>query len=356
VIPRSAFRVPRSTQGPWVIRCAPGLARVALAELRFRRVIAREARPAILRQRNHDLIFLQRDAGIPPGPLLRIPEEVHSCLLYGRYKISNAQLERLAATLRAQRRPFRLVVTADGAHFPRQETRRWLSRRLDQLGVRLTDDQDEDNVLWTFCIDEAYYVTLLRCSAADAPYRDARLAERPGSLPPTIAAAMAYLGVPRADDTVLDPVCGTGTLLAEAFAYAPEANLIGVDRDRAALDAARQNLAHIAKHRLILGDGTRTGLPDRSVTLFLANLPFGKQFGDRGSNPRLYGGLLAEMRRLAAPDRARAVLLSSDVEALEGALEAQPGLAVGARHTVKVRGEPASIFVVHFGPGRGKGE
>ena len=337
--------------GPWVLRCAPGLARVLSAELRFRRVLARDARPTVLRQRNHDLLFIGRAGGTAPQATLRIPEEVHYCLLYGRYKISQSQLERLAATLRAQRQPFRLVVTADGAHFPRQDTRRWLSRALQGLQVPLTEDPDAEDVLWAFCIEEAYYVCLLRSSAPDAPFRRRRQAERAGSLPPTVAAALAFLGEPRPGETVLDPVCGTGTLLAEAHAYAPDARLIGVDLDRDALDAAHRNLDYIPDLQIIRGDGTRTGLPDRSVSLFLANLPFGKQFGDKRTNPRLYAGLLAEMRRLGTPDGSRAVLLTGDVDAFDDALAAHPWLSASRRVPVKVRGEAATIFVLHSARG-----
>lgn len=336
-------------RGPWIVRCAPGLARVALAELRFRRVLARAASPPILRQRNHDLLFLARAGEQSPGAILRVPEEVHYCPLYGRYKVSQAQLERLAAVLRAQRRPFRLVVTADGAHFPRQETRRWLGHKLQGLGVPLTDDPDEDNVLWMFCIEEAYYLGLLRVAAPDAPLRERRVAERPGSLPPTVAAALAFLGEPGPGDTILDPVCGSGTLLAEAHAYAPDALLFGLDTDPAAVAAARENLARVAAAQLAVGDGARTGLPDGSVTLFLGNLPFGKQFGDRRTNPELYGALLAEMGRLAAPGKGRAVLLTADVDTFEEVLRARPHLTVGKRTQVKVRGEVATIFVLRFG-------
>lgn len=348
-------RIPRTyhtvgDRGPWVVRCAPGLARVAVSELRFRRALPRRAAPAILRQRNHDLLFIQRAGDRPPGPLLRVPEEVHYCLIYGRYKISQSQLQRLAATLRAQGRAFRLVVTADGAHFPRQDTRRWLAQQLQRLDVPLTEDPAWDEVLWAFCIEEAYYLCLLRCTADDAPSRRERRAERPGSLPPTIAAALAFLGEPRPGDAVLDPLCGTGTLLAEAHAYAPDTALAGIDLDGAALAAARDNLAHIPAVELLHGDGTRTGLPDRSVMLFLANLPFGKQFGARNTNPRLYRALLGEMLRLATPSDARAVLLTGDTGAFEDALAAFPQLAVSRQIPIRIRGEGATIFVVPLPP------
>ena len=332
---------------PWVVRCAPGLARVATTELRFRKILARGVEPTVLRQRNHDLLFIARAGDAPPDLTLRIPEEIHYCPLFGRYKISQEQLGRLAALLRAQERPFRIVVTADGTQFPRVETRRWLAHRLTGLGVAITEEPAEDNVLWLFCIEEAYYVCLLRSAAPDAPERDRRVVERPGALPPTIAAAVAFLGTPRADDVILDPVCGSGTLLAEAHGYAPGARLRGLDRDFAAVEAARQNLAAVADARLAIGDGADTNLPAGSITLFLGNLPFGKQFGDRETNGPLYARLLGEVERLAAPTGARAAFLTADTESFEAALAAHPGLILDRRHAVKVRGEVATIFVLH---------
>ncbi len=334
-------------RAPWVVRCAPGLARVATTELRFRKILARGVEPTVLRQRNHDLLFISRAGDTPPDLTLRIPEELHYCPLFGRYKISQEQIGRLATLLRAQERPFRVVVTADGTQFPRLETRRWLAHRLTGLGVAITEDPAEDNVLWLFCIEEAYYVCLLRSAAPDAPERARRVVERPGSLPPTIAAAIAFLGTPRADDVIFDPVCGSGTLLAEAHGYAPGARLRGLDRDFAAVEAARQNLAAVKDARLAIGDGADSNLPAGSITLFLGNLPFGKQFGDRETNGPLYERLLGEVERLAAPTGARAAFLTADTASFDAALAAHPGLVLDRRHTVKIRGEVATVYVLH---------
>ncbi len=336
-----------SEHAPWVVRCAPGLARVATTELRFRKILARGVEPTVLRQRNHDLLFIARAGDTPPDLTLRIPEEIHYCPLFGRYKISQEQIGRLATLLRAQERPFRIVVTADGMQFPRVETRRWLAHRLTGLGVAITEEPAEDNVLWLFCIEEAYYIGLLRSAAPDAPERARRVVERPGSLPPTIAAAIAFLGAPRADDVILDPVCGSGTLLAEAHGYAPGARLRGLDRDFAAVEAARQNLAAVKDVRLAIGDGADSNLPAGSISLFLGNLPFGKQFGDRATNGPLYERLLGEVERLADPTGARAAFLTADTESFDAALAAHPGIALDRRHTVKIRGEVATIFVLH---------
>jgi hypothetical protein len=145
----------------------------------------------LLRQRNHDVIFTQR-ANTPLTPLLRIPEEVHYCLAFGRFKVSKNQLDRLCEILRAQKKPFKIVSTADGARFSRHDMKRWLTGQLSERGVIINDSAEE--ALWVFCIEEAFYICLLANSLSDAPFRHERQAERPGALPPTIAAAMAFLG------------------------------------------------------------------------------------------------------------------------------------------------------------------
>ncbi|MFD3406234.1 methyltransferase domain-containing protein [Kribbella sp. NPDC058693] len=62
-----------------------------------------------------------------------------------------------------------------------------------------------------------------------------------GSLHPPVAAAMARLAGITPDHTVLDPFCGAGTVLLEAHAVEPRATYVGIDRDPAAVDAARAN-------------------------------------------------------------------------------------------------------------------
>lgn len=328
----------------WLIRCRAGLASVAVDELRFRKVISKRSSIFTLKQRDHDLILLAAKVEQPPSSILRIPDQVLYCPTYGRYKISNAQVARLSAQLRAERKVFRLAVTAAGTHFVRQDFARYLERELMKQGVNFSEKADD--LLWVFCVDEAYYIGLERFGASDVPYREHRVAERPGSLPVTIGAAMAFLGVPRRNEVVLDPVCGSGTLLAEAFGYVPDASFVGIDLDPVAISIAGQNLAHLPNLQLIAGDGSRTNLTSGSITLFLANLPFGKQFGDRQTNPDLYRRILSEMVRLGNLSGWRAIVLSSDTEALEAALAAHPGLSCKRCLRVKVRGEWSQVLKV----------
>lgn len=333
-------------QAGWVLRCAPGLARLLGHELRFRKAIGKGDRLDVVRQRNHDLLFVKSLRKADSLPDLRIAEEVHRCLAYGRFKISNRQIDALARHLSGSGLGRKLVVTADGSHFDRRDLSRWITRQLAERGIRLSEGSER--LLWVFCVDQDYYV----CEPAfahRAGLRPARTAEREGALPPTIAAAMAFAAKPEPGDLVLDPVCGSGTLLAEAAGYQKALRLIGFDIDRAAVKAARANLAQAEAAEIRQGDGAATDLEPGSVSLMLANLPFGKQFGDTRSNPVLYRSLIEEFMRVGRPGRWRAVLLTSDAESLRAALPADGGLSSQPLFTVKIRGEMASALLVTAG-------
>ncbi|MBK1668234.1 hypothetical protein CKO28_09315 [Rhodovibrio sodomensis] len=325
----------------WVVRAAPGLGRTLLAELRHARLLGQNDRADLLWQRNHDLLFAPRLARTPAATELRSAEDMHRCLVYGRYKVSDSQLERLAQLLQGQRR--RLVVTADGRHFNRHDLARFLGRELSARGVKL--DEAANTPLLVFCIEQAYYACVPVRDADQTAGRDRRQVEREGSLPPPIAAAMAFMTRPVDDDTILDPVCGSGTLLAEAGGYAPGARLIGTDQDLQAVKTARRNLKSFDTAQVEHADARALDLPDASVSLVLANLPFGKQYGDVAENRSLYAEVLQEVRRVATPRGFRAALLVSDRRLLRDAAR-QTGLRVRHDTAIRVRGEDAAIVLL----------
>ncbi|MDX1710603.1 MAG: methyltransferase domain-containing protein [Rhodovibrionaceae bacterium] len=312
--------------------------------MRFAGLIGHAARPAVRRQRNHDLIFLPQSRRAPGHSDLRIAEETLTCLVYGRFKVSDAQLDRLTAYLRKEpdKRPLRLAVACEGAHFDRLLFGRWLGKQLAERGIKF--DEGSHRALRVFCIDQDYYICTEAFGASDATGRDARRQEREGSLPVTVAAAMAFLAHPTNADTVLDPVCGSGSLLAEFSAYAPAARCLGFDEDKDAVSVARKNLDPVESAEIRQGDARRLPLPDGSTSVLLANPPFGKQFGLSGDNPALYTALLAEAVRLAEPESWRGIVITADVDAMAAALRALPQLRLEQQISIKLRGEPAEIL------------
>jgi 23S rRNA G2445 N2-methylase RlmL len=92
------------------------------------------------------------------------------------------------------------------------------------------------------------------------------------------------------------------------------------------------------------GDARRLDIEPGRVTLFLANLPFGKQFGTTDSNPTLYRKILADALRIGVAGRWQGIYLTSDDESFRKASGEVPGLNVESLFQVKVRGEPATAY------------
>lgn len=331
----------------WLFQSPPGLALVLKRELSFRGALERKQDLFIKRQRNHDLVFankLKNDAGLP---LLRIADSSYRCPIFGRYKISKRQLETLAEELRPLG-PRRLVVQVAGRVFDRRDLSRWLEKELSDRDYHFSNDVEDE--VWMFCIDEAYYFGIPISKARAAGGRSEREQERQGSLPAPIAAAIAFSGLPQNDDVILDPVCGSGTLLAEAHAYAPQAKRIGVDIDSEAVQISKTNLgARNHENIEILKGDSRKPLNRKDVSLVLANLPFGRQFGDKKDNPELYfeifNALLASATD-SSKQKWRAVFLSSDLESMRAALSRTPDFDAQDLFRVKIRGELATALLV----------
>ena len=359
----------------WLFQCPPGLSAILKKEMVFCSTLDRKQELFIKHQRNHDLVFAHRVKNPENLERLRIAEMALRCPLFGRFKISKNQLQVMADEMKSLG-PRRLVVSVTGKHFQRHDLARWITKEMADRGYdfiprELSEDDDlDDNMkesfeprarkldndeVWMFCVDEAYYFGIPILKARDLESRQHRVAERKGSLPPAIAAAMAFCGMPKSEDLILDPTCGSGTLLLEAGGYAPEARLIGRDIDTEAVGIAKRNLSHLAETSRVeisAGDSRKLDILGGEVNLVLANLPFGLQFGSRDQNPVLYKELITEMIRVANPTKWRAILLTSDTASLQKALTAITSNAsagdpiknmkIESLFKVKIRGELAT--------------
>lgn len=326
----------------WLLQCPPGLSKTMQRELNYVGAIARDQKVFDRLQRNHDLTFIPGAKDESAFVKSRIAEMVLKCPAYGRFKISKRQLQIMADAVK-EVGARRLVVSVAGRHFNRQDLSRFLARELEERGA-VIEDGIEDEV-WMFCIDEDWYFGLPIKKARDADGREAREEERRGSLPPPVAAALAFASMVRNDDIVFDPTCGSGTLLSEVHAYAPSARLIGFDIDASAVKIAKANLKHVNETDLRVGDARSAKFENANVTLTIANLPFGKQFGSKTTNAELYTDLFAKSLELRDPDRPwRGIFLTSDDGAIEKAAKANPELKVETLFKVKIRGELATAY------------
>jgi 23S rRNA G2445 N2-methylase RlmL len=164
---------------------------------------------------------------------------------------------------------------------------------------------------------------LLRLSPRPLSTRTWRVANYPGALNATIAAAMVELTQPRPDDRFVNLMCGSGTLLVERLLRSRAAEALGVDISREALDAARANLAAagVARGaRLMESDAILTGLDMARYTALCADLPYGNLVGSHRDNVTLYPLLLEEAARMAAPG-ARFAVITHEVRLFDATAE-----------------------------------
>jgi ubiquinone/menaquinone biosynthesis C-methylase UbiE len=160
---------------------------------------------------------------------------------------------------------------------------------------------------------------LIRITPRPLATRAWRVCNLPGSLNATLAYAMIDLTEPAPDDVLLNIGCGSGTLLIERLMSRQARHVIGCDTDRAALECAQVNLRAAGYQRnvqLEQWDAGALPLPDSSVSVICADLPFGQLVGSHRENEQLYPRIFAEAARVARPG-ARMVLLSHEVRLLE---------------------------------------
>ena len=161
------------------------------------------------------------------------------------------------------------------------------------------------------------YELELRCSFEGGPrlylklftFTDPRFSYRresiPASMNPATAAAVLhfaseYLTV---NARVIDPCCGSGTLLIERGLLSPCDSLTGVDIAHRAIDAARTNSAAAAElfgikqAKFVVNDILRFEAK-RPYDELISNLPFGNRVGNHESCERLYRGLVERLPKL----------------------------------------------------------
>ena len=187
--------------------------------------------------------------------------------------------------------------------------------------------------LWVLEYQRAAFVAGLRLS--DKRMRQhggGRATERRGALRPVVAAAMIrQAGEPPAH--LLDPCCGTGTILAEALAAGWDA--LGSDLDPEAVAIAHENVPQAAVDRADVLDLPH---PDATVDAVVSNLPFGRQF--QIEDPaRWLRRALAEMARVTRLGGRVVVLVPPPVPRGLG------GLDLASSYPLRLLGVPTRIWV-----------
>jgi 23S rRNA G2445 N2-methylase RlmL len=194
--------------------------------------------------------------------------------------------------------------------------------------------------------DDATRIWLVPTFEADERFAY-RLADVGASINPVVGACLVRL-VRRGDrGVVVDPTCGSGTLLIERALLDGETMLSGIDISPTAIRAAAGNViaaglaARIAVRQ---GDGgDAAAWPDRCDEV-LANLPFGMRTEDRNIDG-LYRRIVGNIVRTLAPG-GRALLYTAHAKTLIALLRRTTKLKVTAERRIESGGVQVGLWLL----------
>ncbi len=333
-----------------VVEClaltVPGLGPLVREELR-ERTLAQVGR--VENDGREDVVPFSIPAG-RPLPQLRLVEEV-------LVQVGSAQgevgLPGLVTRLWDKARFLEALTALPGQRWGRAHTFRVVARLTSERRFRRTQLRDQLATavrrsyprwrqadlarfeLWALQTGRATYRLGLRLGRRSR----ARQVERPGALRPALAAAMVWLAG-RPERPLLDPCCGSGTIVSEALAAGMRA--VGVDRSWDGIWVARANLP--AGAWLVTADATALPFPDHASGGVVANLPFGRRYHVEGDHAAWLDRGFAEFLRVVEPG-GRIVLLHPDSPAFELGVLSKHHRRLRRRQPVTVLGLPATIWV-----------
>lgn len=180
---------------------------------------------------------------------------------------------------------------------------------------------------------------------------DNRFAYRVGALPASIhpATAAAVLRYARAylkeGARVLDPCCGSGTLLIERGKFTETGSLTGVDIAHKAVAIARENAAAAASPAKFICNDCLRFEAKRKYDEVIANLPFGNRVGTHKNNERLYAAMLDKLPEWLVPGGV-ALLYTMEFTLLKKLVRERPRLTLITETRTEAGGLLPGVFLL----------
>lgn len=174
--------------------------------------------------------------------------------------------------------------------------------------------------------------------------RNYKIETTKATLQADIAYVMSALAEITTHDIVLDPMCGSGTILIESSTFSPK-SILGGDINSEAVNIAQKNIRAFNSNldvEVKEWDANNLPLGDSSVDKIICNLPFGKQI-KVSSISDFYLKIIAEFYRLIKND-GKIILLTSNLEELNNAT-LKNNLVLQSKYEITLNGEVAYICV-----------
>jgi tRNA (guanine6-N2)-methyltransferase len=177
--------------------------------------------------------------------------------------------------------------------------------------------------------------------------REYRKCSQDSSLNPAIAYALNQLAGLDEKDRILDPCCGTGTILIERQLLKPCIS-VGVDINPKSLACAQENIkAAFSDNKIVQlkhGNIIEQKFPNGYFTKIISNLPFGVHSGSRENNIKLYRFLADESHNWLRSD-GKAVFFTQAKTLLKKSFEFSGHWDLIDEISLELGGLTPSIFV-----------
>lgn len=236
---------------------------------------------------------------------------------------------------------FRVIVRVRSErHFKRTELRAAIAGAVQQWRPRWKLRDPADLELWVLETRRGHFRAAMRLSSAEMRAHGGRAVERPGALRPSVAAALVRCaGSP--SGRLLDPFCGSGTVLIEAARAGWE--IVGFDINEAAVRATRDNVPAV---EVAVADAARLPLANAAVGAVATNAPFGVQHVPQTGGREIgqwWSAILGELVRVVRPGGPIVILHPEDRELTHG-VRATAGLVDTGHVPIRTLGVDAAIW------------
>jgi len=193
-------------------------------------------------------------------------------------------------------------------------------------------------------IDDVFFMGIDTTGDSSLHKRPWRVYDHPAHLKASIANAMIELAE-LDGGSVIDPMCGSGTILIELALRNYEGRIIGIEKYRKHLMGARMNALAagvLDRVELIQGDATKLTQYVDSVDFVISNLPYGLKIGRKILIPKLYMDFFSELSKVL---ERRGVFLTTEKRAIENAFE-ENGFRILHHRVVGHGGLRVHLYVV----------
>jgi len=223
---------------------------------------------------------------------------------------------------------------------------------LTELAERLGGTNNPSHYAWELRIQcDGKYATLFKkpCTVPDTRcgYRYGTVS---ASIHPATAACLVRFAAKhkthaKEEPHVLDPFCGSGTLLFERELFGPCESLQGVDLTENAVRTARLNAKKGYSDAQFIQKDCLKFRPAVPVDELYANLPFGNRVGSHENNEQLYRSFVSLLPAWLAKD-GFALLYTMESNLLERCIRHTPELTVKERLRTEAGGLQPWVLLV----------